>query len=78
MVYPDIPTSHLIGVETQAVLLPFFDFFANILVVLSFHAHVFFQLNITFCGTRMSQLIKEFRRTKERKTGKLDLQSCWK
>ena len=49
MVYPDVTTSHLIGVETPAILLPFLDFFTNILVMLDFHAHVFFQLNITFC-----------------------------
>jgi len=68
MVYPDITASHLVGVETPAVLFPFFDYFANILVVFSFHARVFFQFSITFCRTRISQLIKEFRRTKERKT----------
>jgi len=35
MVYPDITASHLVGVETPAVLFPFFDYFANILVVFS-------------------------------------------
>jgi len=56
MVYPDVTTSHLIGVETPAILLPFLDFFTNILVMLNFHAHVFFQLNITF-GSTLGQVI---------------------
>jgi len=45
MVYPDITTSHLIGVEMPAISLPFLNCFTDILVVLNFHAHVFFQPN---------------------------------
>ena len=37
-----------IRMETPAILLPFLDFVTDILVVLNFHAHVFFQLNFTF------------------------------
>jgi hypothetical protein len=36
-----------VGVETPAIPLVFLNCFADILVVLDFHAFIFFQLNIT-------------------------------
>ena len=48
MVYPNITTSHLICVEMPAILLPFLNRFADILVVTNLHALIYFQLNLTF------------------------------
>jgi len=44
MVNPDVTTSHLIGMKSPTILLPFLDCFADVLVVLNFRAFVFFQL----------------------------------
>jgi len=43
--------SHLIGIEMPALPLVFPNRSTDILVVLNFHAFIFFQLNITFCST---------------------------
>jgi hypothetical protein len=51
MLDPDVTTSCLVGVEMPAVPLEFLNFSADIVVVIDFNTHVFFQLNFTFCST---------------------------
>jgi len=47
MIYPDVTTSHLIGVETPTIILKSLDCIGYILVMLDFHTHPFFQLSFT-------------------------------
>jgi hypothetical protein len=45
MLYPDISTSCLIGVEMPILLLPFGNCYTNIFVVINLHANVIFHIN---------------------------------
>ena len=53
---PDVASGCLVGVEVPAVPLEFFNCSADVVVVIDFNAHVFFQFDFTVSTIRRKSI----------------------